>query len=198
VSQPESKQLIFTALETVGLVPEEVIDKYPHQLSGGQRQRIMLARAFVLKPKIIFLDEPVSMVDSSLRAVILRDISRLKKEYGMSFIYITHDLSTAYNISDNIIILYRGKVVECGDVDKVFDNPVHPYLQSLISSVPSPDPNKRWKEKIDFKIQEITYTTDIHGCKYYDRCHKKNEKCLNVTPKLHTIEEDHQVACHLT
>jgi len=196
-SKKEQEKLIFENLEKVGLKPDEILGKYPHQLSGGERQRVMLSRVFLLNPKIVIADEPVSMVDASLRASILNDIIRMKRELKISFLYITHDLSTAYNISDNIIILYRGSIVEMGAVTKVIKNPMHPYLQKLISSVPVPDPDRRWDKKIGIRTEEITYTVEKKGCKYYDMCIMKENKCLRNTPKLVTVEKDHKVACNL-
>ena len=196
-SKKEKQKLISETLERVGLKPDEILGKFPHQLSGGERQRVMLARAFLLNPRIIVADEPVSMVDASLRANILNDMARIKKDFKVSFLYITHDLSTAYTISDNIIILYRGSIVEMGDVTKVIKNPMHPYLQKLVSSVPVPDPDRRWIEKVGVRTEEITYTTEKKGCKYYDMCIRKREKCLHETPKMVTVEEGHQVTCNL-
>src|SRR5258707_13623144 len=134
------RPLIHASLRAVGLRPDETLGRYPHQLSGGQRQRIMVARAVLLRPKLIIADEPVSMVDASLRATILDSLRQLNRDYGMSIVYITHDLTTAFQISDNIIVLYRGSVSEAGDVDLVVGQPRHPYTQLLINSVPEPDP----------------------------------------------------------
>ncbi|WP_020579231.1 ABC transporter ATP-binding protein [Actinopolymorpha alba] len=139
-----ARELIEDALRVVGMRGEEVLDKHPHQLSGGQRQRMMMARAYLLKPRLIVADEPVSMVDASLRAMILDIMLRLRDEHGISFLYITHDLSTAYQIGDDICILYRGAVVERGDTRQVIDNPQHEYSKLLISSIPVPDPDIRW------------------------------------------------------
>src|SRR6266480_2499115 len=135
---------IHESLRAVGLRPDETLGRYPHQLSGGQRQRIMVARAVLLRPKLIIADEPVSMVDASLRATILDSLRQLKRDYGMSIVYITHDLTTAYQISDAIMVLYRGSVAEAGDVDLVVRQPRHPYTQLLINSVPQPDPKHEW------------------------------------------------------
>ena len=119
----EARRMIEEALEVVGLRPEEILRKYPHQLSGGQRQRIIVARAFMLKPRLIVADEPVSMIDASLRAQILEIMLKLKEDFGISFLFITHDLSTAYQISDRIFILYRGSVAETGDATGVINDP---------------------------------------------------------------------------
>jgi peptide/nickel transport system ATP-binding protein len=196
-SRSEEQKLVITALRKVGLKPDEVLGKYPHQLSGGERQRIMIARAFILKPKIVVADEPVSMVDASMRATILRDLCRMKKDVGISYIYITHDLSTAYTISDNIIILFRGCIVETGNARKVIENPKHPYLKTLIASVPRPEPDKRWRDRIEIRAKEKTYSLEEEGCKYFSRCPHRIDKCARIKPELIPIEHDHFVACHL-
>jgi len=144
----ESRARVAEALEFVGLDPTRVLDAYPHQLSGGERQRVMVARAFLLRPKLIVADEPVSMVDASLRASILELMLRLKEEIGVSFLYITHDLSTAYRIADELIILRRGEVVERGEAHQVIDEPRHPYTRLLIGSIPIPDPDRRWEGSV--------------------------------------------------
>jgi ABC-type oligopeptide transport system ATPase subunit len=148
-SRAEARELVVNALETVGLDPGRVLGRYPHQLSGGQRQRIMVARALLLRPRLIVADEPVSMVDASLRASILEAMLRLKDEYRISFLYITHDLSTAYQVSDEIVILYRGRIVERGATRTVIDAPRHPYTRLLVNSIPVPDPDVRWEGRLD-------------------------------------------------
>lgn len=195
-SREGEQRLIAETLETVGL-SEDILGKYPHQLSGGERQRLMVSRAFLMRPELIIADEPVSMVDASLMASILNLILDLKKEYGNSFLFITHNLSTAFHISDNIIILYRGSIVERGDIEAVIRKPYHPYLKALISSVPVPEPKKRWKEKIGVRTEEISYITGTVGCKFYGRCSEATEMCLKSTPGLLSVGMDHEVACHL-
>ncbi len=143
-SRREGRQLIEQALRAVGLRPEDTLGRYPHQLSGGQRQRTMVARTLLLRPKVIVADEPVSMVDASLRVTVLGNLLQLKQDFGISLIYITHDLATAYQISDRIIVLHRGLVVEEGDPEQVVKHPAHPYTRLLIGSVPLPDPNRPW------------------------------------------------------
>ena len=123
----------------VGLRPRETLGRYPHELSGGQRQRIMVARALMLRPKIIMADEPVSMVDASLRATILDELRKINTEFGISLLYITHDLTTAYQVCDNIVVLYQGTVAEAGSVERVIRNPKHPYTKLLVSSIPLTD-----------------------------------------------------------
>jgi len=143
-SRDDGRRLIEGALRAVGLRPEDTLGRYPHQLSGGQRQRTMVARTLLLRPKVIVADEPVSMVDASLRVTVLANLLQLKQDHGISLIYITHDLATAYQISDRIIVLHRGLVVESGDPEQIVKHPQHPYTKQLIDSVPLPDPSRPW------------------------------------------------------
>lgn len=148
-SRDEERALIENALRAVGLVPENTLGRYPHQLSGGQRQRTMVARALLLRPRVIVADEPVSMIDASLRATVLANLLELKNRFGMSLVYITHDLTTAYQISDRIVVLFRGDVVEDGDPEQIVRAPQHPYTRLLIQSIPEPDPDRRWADGHD-------------------------------------------------
>ena len=159
----EAVHMVNQALEMVGLVPAETLGRLPHQLSGGQRQRVMVARALLLKPRVILADEPVSAVDASLRATILDAVSRLNKELGIAVVYVTHDLTTAYQISDEIMILYKGNLVEAGDVETVIKKPKHPYTQLLIDSIPEADPNKKWGKLDMKKTQEKIVTAPSVG-----------------------------------
>ncbi len=153
-SKEDARRLVEDALNRVGMRGDEVLDKHPHQLSGGQRQRMMIARAYLLRPSLIVADEPVSMVDASLRAMILDIMLRMKNEQNISFLYITHDLSTAYQVGDDICILHKGEIVERGDAQAVIDNPQHDYSRLLIGSIPVPDPNVKWDTKIVLPIEE--------------------------------------------
>lgn len=148
-SRDEARRLVEEALDVVGLDPRQVLGRYPHQLSGGQRQRVMVARAFLVRPRIIVADEPVSMVDASLRSSILEAMLRLKRDFGISFLYITHDLSTAAEVSDEIVVLHRGRVVERGPIRRVIEAPQDPYTKLLIASIPIPDPGVRWQGRLD-------------------------------------------------
>jgi peptide/nickel transport system ATP-binding protein len=195
-SVAEKKRMIEDALEMVGLVPEETLGRFPHQLSGGQRQRIMVARALLLKPRVILADEPVSMVDASLRATILDSIRRLNRDLGISVVYITHDLTTAYQISDNILVMYRGTIVEAGTVDAVIQSPQHPYTQLLIESIPQPDPKNRWGSEPPQQNWEIT-DTEITGCKFADRCPAVMDRCHTVRPAQYLIGEHQLATCLL-
>tara|TARA_B110000014_G_C20100624_1_gene577674 strand:- start:810 stop:1676 length:867 start_codon:yes stop_codon:yes gene_type:complete len=145
-NKTEIKDRIETALNSVGLRPDETLGRYPHELSGGQRQRIMVARALILEPKVIVADEPVSMVDASLRATILESIYKFKEEQNISVIYITHDLTTAHQLCDDIMVLYAGNMVEAGPIDLIVRNPSHPYTKLLVNSIPFPDPDMNWKK----------------------------------------------------
>jgi len=168
-SKTESYELMDEALERVGLRPEETLGRYPHQLSGGQRQRIAVARALLLKPKLLITDEPVSMVDASLRSTILKALRGLNRDFGVPIFYITHDLTTAYHISDYIIILYRGSVMEVGNVDTIIRNPQHPYTKLLVSSIPWPNPDLPWGGAEDMIQKSQVAFKAITGCKFATR-----------------------------
>jgi peptide/nickel transport system ATP-binding protein len=144
-SRKEREDLIEDALRVVNLRPPDVLGRYPHQLSGGERQRVMLARAYLMKPKVIVADEAISMLDVAVRAVIMNILLDFKEQKGMSTIFITHDLSAAHYLGGDIMVMRRGQVVETGSVDNVLQSPQHPYTQLLIDSIPSPDPDQRWE-----------------------------------------------------
>jgi oligopeptide/dipeptide ABC transporter ATP-binding protein len=190
----EARGLIEDALRAVGLRPEEILGRYPHQLSGGQRQRVMVARALLLHPHLIVADEPVSMVDASLRATILGSLRQLNQERGISIIYITHDLATAYQVADNIIVMYRASVAEAGDVELVVKAPRHPYTQLLVASIPQVSTERTWLDE-----QEGRPRTDVGhgGCKFVARCPVSIAVCRDVVPLLRSTEPDRVVACHL-
>jgi peptide/nickel transport system ATP-binding protein len=185
-SRADARNQIEQALLTVGLNPAEVLGRYPHQLSGGQRQRITIARALLLRPRLIIADEPVSMVDASLRATILESLLTLYHDFGISFIYITHDLTTAYQISERLIVLYQGSVAEAGPVEPVIKQPQHPYTQLLIQSIPAPDPDKRWGEDVisAAETEEAKDTIVAHGCKFAPRCPFVMPICRDEAPPL--------------
>lgn len=192
-TKEESKQLIEQAMEKVGLRPAETLGRYPHQLSGGQKQRLMVARALLCQPKVVMADEPVSMVDASLRATILSSLRKLNQDFGISILYITHDLTTAYQICENILIMYAGSVVEAGSVEQVIRNPKHPYTQLLVSSIPLPDKSKRWG---GVEVEEIQ-SRKSSGCKFAPRCPMAMEECWSKRPAFYLPDEDRAVACFL-
>ncbi len=198
-SREEEQQRIEESLQMAGLRPEDTLGRYPHQLSGGQRQRIMVARALLLNPKVILADEPVSMVDASLRATILESLMRLKRELGISLVYITHDLTTAYQISENIYVLYRGSVAEVGSVEQVIKDPQHPYTRLLVSSIPLPDPDVRWGEEGDLerKAAATAAAAPTQGCKFANRCPFVMAECHEKHPPLYKTNPDRAVACYL-
>src|SRR5438270_92983 len=197
-SGAEARSKIEEALAAVGLRPEETLGRYPHQLSGGQRQRLTVARALLLQPRLIIADEPVSMVDASLRATILESLKQIHTNFGISFLYITHDLTTAYQICDNIIVLYRGSIAEVGDVDLVIKEPKHPYSQLLISSIPTPDVDDRW----DDDDQSLAVRAEVRrplmpGCRFADRCPDVMPMCLETVPPLYRTDDRRAAACFL-
>lgn len=198
-NKADAREIIEEALNVVGLRGEEVLEKYPHQLSGGQRQRMMVARAYLLKPRLIVADEPVSMVDASLRAMILDLMLKLRDEQNISFLYITHDLSTAYQIGDQIYLLYQGGTAERGNTMNVIENPKHPYVQLLVDSIPVPDPNIRWGgDSVVSLDDEQMRANASSGCRFYNRCPHRMDHCLDKRPPLFSVEgEGHEAACFL-
>lgn len=194
-TRAQARERMVEALTAVGLHPDDVLGRFPHQLSGGQRQRINVARALVLKPRLLVADEPVSMVDASLRASILETLRGLQRDHGVSILYITHDLTTAYHIAHSIIVLYRGSVMEAGDTDSVITNPQHPYTRLLIDSIPWPDINRRWGET-ELKAPEGEQADHQPGCKFLSRCPHAMEKC-RVLPPLFRLSEHQAASCYL-
>ncbi len=189
----EREKIVLDTLREVKLEPaEEIANKYPHTLSGGQRQRVVLARALVLRPKIIIADEPVSMLDVSIRAEVLELMKNIQKKNNISFIYITHDLATARYFGDRIIILYLGKIMEFGPINQVLLKPRHPYTQALIDAISEPDPDNLYKEKI-IRINEPLDIDFYSGCRFLARCPYAIKKCKDV-PMLET-RDGRNVAC---
>jgi peptide/nickel transport system ATP-binding protein len=192
-SKAKAREKMDEALTAVGLRPEDILGRFPHQLSGGQRQRINVARALLLKPRLLIADEPVSMVDASLRANILETLRNLQRDYGVSIIYITHDLTTAYHIAKSIVVLYRGVVMEAGGVDEVIKSPQHPYTQLLIDSIPWPDLDRRWGAH---PIKARDADQNGEGCKFAGRCPSAMEVC-RARPPLSLISGRQAAACFL-
>lgn len=194
-SRQQARTMMEDALSAVGLRPEEILGRFPHQLSGGQRQRISVARALLLRPTLLVADEPVSMVDASLRATILESLKKLNQEYGISILYITHDLTTAYHISDYIVVLYSGAVMEVGSIDKVIKDPRHPYTRLLIDSIPWPDINLRWGTS-QLQAKEGDFKA-AHGCRFAARCPFVMAKCRENFPPLFQVDADRAASCYL-
>jgi peptide/nickel transport system ATP-binding protein len=193
-SHAEAREAISEALRAVGLQPEEILGRFPHQLSGGQRQRVMVARALLLKPKLIVADEPVSMVDASLRATILGSLRKLADEHGISILYITHDLATAYQISDSILVLYRAHLVEAGAAKQVVADPQHPYTQLLVSAIPRAHATRDWLDHEETSmLHAVTPTAAV--CCFAGRCPVAIPACLSAPPGLYRTEPRRAVAC---
>jgi peptide/nickel transport system ATP-binding protein len=188
--------LIKEVLQAVGLRPEETLGRFPHQLSGGQRQRVMVARALLVRPRLILADEPVSMVDASLRATILGTLRTMYLERGISIIYITHDLATAYQISDNIIVLYRGCVAEAGNIELVVKRPQHPYTQLLIASIPLASAERTWRTEGSTGTTESQTASRI-GCTFAGRCPEVMSPCRQAPPPLFQTDRFRTVSCYL-
>jgi oligopeptide/dipeptide ABC transporter ATP-binding protein len=197
-SPSESEALVRKVLEDVELIPsEEFFFRYPHELSGGQKQRVAVARAFVLNPEFVVADEPVSMLDVSIRAEILDLMLALKKKYKTSFLYITHDIALARHLCDNLAIMYLGKVMEKGDVDTVVNEPLHPYTQALMNAVPVPDPAVQ-RSEVALKGEIPSPINPPSGCRFHTRCPSYiGDICRTTEPPLVDVGRGHYVACHL-
>src|SRR5712664_3739488 len=196
-TREELEERVKQILREVELVPpEEFMHRFPHEMSGGQRQRVAVARAFVLDPEFIVADEPVSMLDVSIRAEILNLMLALVQKRGSSFLYITHDLALSRHICDRIAVMYLGKLVELGDTEAIITRPVHPYTQALIAAVPVPDPSaKRLGGVISGEIPSPINPPS--GCRFHTRCPYAHMRCVIDDPPLIEVEKDHWAACHL-
>ena len=195
VPQSELKSYVLNIMKKCGL-PYHYYERYPHEFSGGQRQRICIATALALQPKFVVCDEPVSALDVSIQAQIINLLRDLQKEMGLTYIFISHDLSVVEHISDYIGVMYLGSMVEYGSTQDIFENPMHPYTEALFSAVPVPDPN--------VKMNRIILSGDIpspinapQGCKFHTRCGKCMDICKQVAPKFKDYGNGHMVACHL-
>lgn len=188
-SKREIRECIESTLRKVNLDPHEVSYKFPHMLSGGQRQRVSFARALVLKPLLIIADEPVSMLDVSIRFQILELMKKLRDEENVSFLYITHDLSTSQYVGDSITILYKGQIIEQGNIHEVLLHPLHPYTKALISAIPK-----------FINLEEISIKNDVEtcksGCKFLNKCLYATEECNNAEPTLIEVNPSHSIRCY--
>jgi len=193
----ERRASVLAALERAGLRPPTAyVDKYPHELSGGERQRVSIARALVVEPRLLIADEPVSMLDVSIRAGILNLLRRLSRELGLTILYISHDLSTTRYVCDRIVIMYRGTFVEIGDSEQVIDAPKHPYAQALRAAIPVPDPEIA-RERPDADATLDDGPSDPRACRYVARCPHVMAACRERIPMLRATEPGHTVACYL-
>jgi peptide/nickel transport system ATP-binding protein len=193
----EKYERVKELFNRVGLTPaEKFVDLYPHQMSGGQRQRAAMARSLILQPEFIVADEPVSMIDVSLRTAIVDLMLSLRKDFGLTYLFITHDLAIAKYISDRIGIMYLGKIVELGDKQTIFENPLHPYTQALLAAIPVPVPER--KRKASQLIGEVPSAINIpSGCRFHTRCRFAEEGCEQEEPRLVEVSPGHFVACPL-
>src|SRR6267378_8218863 len=196
-SEEEVEERVKQVLTEVEIVPpEEFLYRFPHELSGGQRQRVAVARAFILNPSFVVADEPVSMLDVSIRAEVVNLMIDMVKKSQASIIFISHDIALAKHIADRIAVLYLGKMMELGSALGVVDQPLHPYTQALISAVPVPDPeSKRTKDVISGEIPSPVDPPS--GCRFHTRCPYAHERCTKEEPMLVEVEKKHFVACHL-
>jgi peptide/nickel transport system ATP-binding protein len=192
---PEKRKRVSEILERVGISPaEKFLDLYPHQLSGGQRQRAAMARALILEPEFIVADEPVSMIDVSLRTAIIDLMLTLRKDFGLTYLFITHDLAIAKYISDRIAIMYLGKIVELADKQTILSNPMHPYTQALLAAIPVPVP-EQIRKKTEL-IGEVPSAINIPaGCHFRTRCRYAEKACEEREPELIPVSPNHYVAC---
>ena len=195
VPKEEVSSYVRDIMKKCGLQPQ-YYDRYPHEFSGGQRQRICIARALAVKPKLVICDEPVSALDVSIQAQIINLLKELQNTMGLTYLFISHDLSVVKYITDQIMVMYLGNNMETGDTDEIFSNPLHPYTQALFSAIPVPDP--------DAKMSRIILNGDIpspanppKGCKFHTRCEKCMSVCQLKQPKFIEYNENHKVACHL-
>lgn len=192
----EQQRRVDAMLEAVGIDPDVARNKRPHEFSGGQCQRISIARALVLEPQVIICDEPVSALDVSVQAQILNLLEDLKEEFGLTLVFIAHDLAVVKNISDRVVVMYLGKICEVAEANSLYENPAHPYTSLLLGSSPVPDPLVPIDET-DVDIGELP--SPIHppsGCRFRTRCPRATELCERVEPEITHVADDHFVACH--
>ncbi len=195
VSKVTYRDYLLKIMDDCGLQKQHV-DRYPHEFSGGQRQRICIARALALKPRFIVADEPVSALDVSIQAQIINLLCDLQKEYNLTYLFISHDLSVVEHISNEIAVMYLGKIVEQGKKEELFNNPLHPYTKALFSAVPIPDPTNK-KKRIILSGDMPSALNPPKGCAFHTRCSYCTDICKEIAPDLQKYSNDHVVACHL-
>jgi len=194
-NRKEREIRVSELLVQVGLQPH-FLRRYPHAFSGGQRQRIGIARALALNPKLVVADEPVSALDVSVQAQALNLLQQLQRELGLTYLFVAHDLSVVRHISDRVIVMYVGRIVEIAEVDRLFDHPLHPYTEALLSAVPVPRPNAK-KKQILLSGEVADPANAPLGCAFHPRCAYAEDRCRESVPDLVEIEPGHHVRCHL-
>ena len=197
MSNQDIKKRVQDLFEIVGL-SKTYINRYPHEFSGGQRQRIGIARALALNPKIILCDEPVSALDVSIQSQVLNLLSNLQKEFGLTYLFISHNLSVVRHISKRIAVMYLGRIVEISDYQEIYKNPLHPYTIALLSSVPIPNPKKeKSRKRIILEGDVPSPDREFVGCRFYERCYKRMDVCKEKAPQLKEVKDGHFVECFL-
>jgi oligopeptide/dipeptide ABC transporter ATP-binding protein len=193
--EPERLDKVAELLEQVGLEPEYTI-RYPHEFSGGQKQRVGIARALAVNPKLIAADEPVSALDVSVQAQILNLLTDLRGNFGLTYLFIAHDLSVIGHVSDRIAVMYLGKIAELADRAELLNHPLHPYTEALLSAIPVPDPHQQ-RSRISLTGEVPSPVAPPPGCRFNTRCPRVMPRCRVEEPELRSRAVDHQIACHL-
>jgi len=195
-TKEEAQQVVLASMRAMGLRPEYILGRYPHQLSGGERQRLMLCRILMIKPRLIVADEPVSMLDASLRSIFLDNLLQLKESLQLSCLYITHDMNIAHYVADDLVVMVHGSVMERGDARSLINEPMHPYTQLLVASIPTPDPRKRWQDRLELNVSTLKELKPEVGCKFSPRCPHVMSVCREKAPPLFD-RKGRRVACFL-
>lgn len=194
-TKEEYEKRVYTLMETVGLA-ERLVNAYPHELDGGRRQRVGIARALALNPSFLVLDEPVSALDVSIQAQVLNLMQDLQQQMGLTYLFITHNLSVVKHLSNQIVVMYLGQLVEKASPDQLFHNPCHPYTQALLSAIPIPDPDIPMRRMV--LKGELTSPINVGpGCRFAKRCNYAKPECSEASPEMVEVEPGHVVACHM-